>query len=54
MGVVTHKTTSTYFPLIKRRLKLQISLPQALTCCAAVAVVVEKFGSVGWLHGGTV
>lgn len=30
---------------------LQISLPQALTCCAAVAVVVEKFGSVGWLHG---
>ncbi|TNN87755.1 hypothetical protein EYF80_002102 [Liparis tanakae] len=37
----------------RRRLMLQISLPQALTCCAAVAVVVEKFGSVGWLHGGT-
>ena len=36
------------------RLKLQISLPQALTCCAAVAAVAWRFESVGWLHGGTV
>lgn len=57
MGVATRRTklkrinqkTSCHFALIKWRLGLKVRLPQAPTCCTAVAVV-GRFGSVGWLH----
>lgn len=54
MGVATrrttlkriHQKTSSLFALIKRRLRLKVRLPQAPTCCTAVAVVV-RFGERG-------
>lgn len=47
-----HRTTSTYFPLIKK--EAQAANQPATSLDLPWLLLLRSFGSVGWLHGGTV